>query len=44
MPISDEEGKVAGVSYRVPGSGPPLVLMPIEYSSSQWEPVISQLT
>ena len=43
MPVSDEEGEVAGVTYRVRGSGPPLILLPIEYSCSQWEPITPQL-
>ena len=42
-PLSEGEGEVSGVSYRVRGSGPPLVLLPIEYSSSQWEPLLPNL-
>ena len=34
---------MAGVSYRVRGSGPPLVLLPIEHASSQWEPLLPKL-
>ena len=43
MPLSEGEGEVAGVSYRVRGSGPPLVLLPIEYAPSQWEPLLPTL-
>ena len=41
--LSEGEGEVAGVSYRVRGSGPPLVLLPIERASSQWEPLLPVL-
>ena len=43
MPLSGGEGEVAGISYRIRGSGPPLVLLPIEYTSSQWEPLLPSL-
>ncbi|HJM42494.1 MAG: methyltransferase domain-containing protein [Nitrospinota bacterium] len=39
----DDEGEVAGISYRVRGAGPPLVLLPLMLAPSQWEPVISRL-
>lgn len=38
------EGDVAGVSYRIQGSGPPLVLLPLWYAPSQWEPLIPWLS
>ena len=41
--LSEGEGEVAGVSYRVRGSGPPLVLLPIERASSQWESLLPVL-
>jgi ubiquinone/menaquinone biosynthesis C-methylase UbiE len=37
------EGEVAGISYRVEGSGPPLVLLPLGVAPSQWEPLIPRL-
>lgn len=40
----DDEGEVAGISYRVRGAGPPLVLLPLMLAPSQWEPVISRLS
>jgi SAM-dependent methyltransferase len=38
------EGEVAGITYRVRGSGPPLVLMPLFLAPSQWEPLIPALS
>jgi ubiquinone/menaquinone biosynthesis C-methylase UbiE len=37
------EGEVAEISYRVEGSGPPLVLLPLGVAPSQWEPLIPRL-
>ncbi|HEV8614703.1 MAG TPA: methyltransferase domain-containing protein [Methylomirabilota bacterium] len=37
------EGEVAGISYRIVGSGPPLVLLPLWLSPSQWEPIVGRL-
>lgn len=37
------EGEIAGISYRLQGSGPPLVLLPLELSPGQWEPLIPAL-
>ncbi len=36
-------GVVAGVSYHIQGSGPPLVLMPLGLVPSQWDPIVSFL-
>lgn len=38
------EGEHAGISYRVLGSGPPLLLMPLTLAPSQWEPLIPMLS
>jgi hypothetical protein len=38
--LPEGEGEVAGITYRVRGSGPPLVLMPLDLTPSQWEPLI----
>jgi hypothetical protein len=38
------EGEIAGISYRVRGAGPPLVLLPLFLSPSQWEPIIPALS
>jgi SAM-dependent methyltransferase len=37
-------GEVAGISYRIQGVGPPLVLLPLALSPSQWAPVLPQLS
>lgn len=37
-------GEVAGISYRVEGSGPPLILLPLALARSQWEPLLSRLS
>ena len=36
-------GRVAGISYRIAGSGPALILPPFFLAASQWEPVIDIL-
>ena len=38
-----ESGSVAGINYRVRGSGPPLVLMPLGLIPSQWDPILDVL-
>ena len=37
------EGEIADTSYRVRGAGPPLVLLPLDLSPGQWEPLIPAL-
>lgn len=37
------EGEVAGVTYRARGSGPPVLLFPLDLAPAQWEPLISAL-
>jgi hypothetical protein len=37
---SPPEGEVAGITYWVRGSGPPVVLMPLDLTPSQWEQLI----
>jgi SAM-dependent methyltransferase len=41
--LPEGEGEAAGISYRIRGAGPPLVLMPLDLAPSQWEPLISTL-
>ena len=41
---ASSEGEVAGICYRIQGSGPPLVLMPLVLAPSQWEPLQSRLS
>ena len=40
----DQEGEIAGISYRVRGAGPPLVLLPLDLSPGQWEKLIPALS
>jgi ubiquinone/menaquinone biosynthesis C-methylase UbiE len=44
LPPAETEGEVAGISYRIRGAGPPLVLLPLWLSPSQWEPLVPQLS
>src|SRR6266849_7601133 len=37
------DGEVAGISYRVRGSGPPSVLLPLTLARSQWDPLVPVL-
>jgi len=41
--LPEKEGEAAGISYRIRGTGPPLVLMPLDLAPSQWVPLISML-
>jgi SAM-dependent methyltransferase len=41
--LTDSEGEVAGISYRVQGSGPPLLLFPLHLAPSQWDPLLPTL-
>jgi hypothetical protein len=42
--LPPQQGEVAGISYRIRGAGPPLVLMPLDLSPAQWEPLIPQVS
>ncbi len=37
------DGEAAGISFRIAGNGPPLVLLPLELSPGQWEPLLPVL-
>lgn len=37
-------GEAAGLSYRIVGAGPPLVLLPLALAPSQWEPLLPGLS
>ena len=41
--LPEGEGEIAGISYRIRGSGPPLVLFPLHMAPSQWEPLVPRL-
>jgi SAM-dependent methyltransferase len=40
----DADGEIAGITYRVTGSGEPLVLFPLSLAASQWDPIMSALS
>jgi SAM-dependent methyltransferase len=42
--LSPGAGEAAGISYRILGSGKPLVLLPLVLAPSQWEPLLSRLS
>jgi len=42
--LSPGEGEAAGISYRIFGTGKPLVLLPLVLAPSQWEPLLSRLS
>lgn len=42
--LSEGEGEVADISYRIRGAGPPLVLLPLALAPSQWEPLLPILS
>jgi ubiquinone/menaquinone biosynthesis C-methylase UbiE len=44
VPPAEEQGEIAGISYRIRGSGAPLVLLPLFLSPSQWEPLVPRLS
>jgi SAM-dependent methyltransferase len=39
----DDGGEVAGITYRVRGAGPPLLLLPLGLAASQWDPLVPRL-
>lgn len=39
-----ERGAVAGITYHLQGAGPPLVLLPLGFVPSQWDPLMPDLT
>ena len=44
VPLSQGEGEIAGIYYRIRGTGSPLVLLPLSMAPSQWEPLVSQIS
>jgi ubiquinone/menaquinone biosynthesis C-methylase UbiE len=42
--LPQQEGEVASITLRVRGAGPPLVLLPLDLSPGQWEPLIPALS
>src|SRR3990172_8879407 len=43
-PLAANEGEIAGIRYWILGAGPPLVLLPLVLSPSQWEPLLARLS
>jgi SAM-dependent methyltransferase len=41
--LPEGPGEIAGVAYRVYGSGPPLLLLPLSLARSQWDPIVEEL-
>jgi SAM-dependent methyltransferase len=39
-----QDGEIAGISFSVRGAGAPLVLLPLDLSPGQWEPLIPALS
>jgi SAM-dependent methyltransferase len=47
LPVVDlapGEGEVAGITYRVQGRGRPLLLLPLNLASTQWDALVDQLS
>jgi ubiquinone/menaquinone biosynthesis C-methylase UbiE len=42
--LAEGDGEAAEITYRIRGSGPPLVLLPLSLAPSQWEPLIGVLS
>ena len=42
--LAEGEGEVGGITYKIRGAGPPLVLFPLSAAPSQWEPIMPRLT
>ena len=42
--LREGEGETAGITYRIRGVGPPLVLLPMFLAPSQWEPLVPLLS
>ena len=41
---TEKEGEIGGISYRIQGAGPPLVLLPLFLAPSQWDPLVNRLS
>jgi SAM-dependent methyltransferase len=42
--LCEGDGEIAGISYRIRGAGPPLMLLPMFLAPSQWEPLVPRLS
>ena len=41
--VPEQEGEIAGISYSASGAGPPLVLLPLDLSPTQWTALVPVL-
>jgi SAM-dependent methyltransferase len=41
--LPEGTGEFAGLTYRISGQGPPIVLLPLGLAPSQWDPIVSNL-
>ena len=39
-----QEGEIGGITYRIEGDGPPLILLPLFLAPSQWDPLLAILS
>lgn len=42
--LPEGKGEIDGLSYHIRGSGPPLVLLPLQLAPSQWDPLLPALS
>jgi SAM-dependent methyltransferase len=42
--VPEQKGEFVGISFHLRGTGPPLVLLPLDLSPGQWEPLIPELS
>jgi hypothetical protein len=42
--LPEGDGEMVGITYRIQGAGPPLVLLPLGLAASQWEPLVDRLS
>jgi len=43
-PLLEGEGEIAGITYRMHGDGPPLILLPLGLAPSQWDALLPRLS
>lgn len=44
LSLPESGGEIAGISYRVRGTGPALILFPLALAPSQWDPLLAMLS
>ena len=44
LTLPESAGEIAGISYRVRGTGPALILFPLALAPSQWDPLLATLS